>query len=130
VIELDDRGFRVALVADELINEPAAGFDLLSVLDRAGWGVIAMPPAWYDAPLAAPLLEQVAEHVQEFSRHGYGIVQIGDRAGLEAALTAVGVGPLDRLEARSPAQLAADLAERAGAIAPRDAAAHQRPGAA
>jgi hypothetical protein len=126
VIELDDRGFRVALVADELINDHAAGFDLLAVLDRGGWGVIAMPPAWYGAELSAPLLEQVAEHVQEFQRHGYGIVQIGDRDGLEAALEGVGVSRLDRLEVRDAEQLAAGLAQRARAIEPRDAAAHQR----
>jgi hypothetical protein len=126
VIELDDRSFRVALVADELINQPSAGFDLLGVLDRAGWGVIALPPAWYGPELAEPLLEQVAEHVQEFQRHGYGIVQLGDRDGLDAALAAVGLTRLDRLEADGPEALAAALEQRARAVAPHDAAAHQR----
>jgi hypothetical protein len=126
VIELDDRGFRVALVADELINDRAAGFDVLGVLDRGGWGVIALPPAWYETPLAGPLLEQIAEHVQEFARHGYGIVQIGERAGLDAALAAVGVGDLPRVPAEGAEQLADALAGHARAVAPRDAAAHQR----
>lgn len=126
MIELDERSFRVAVVADELVNGGAAGVDLLAVLDRSGWGVIALPPAWYDAALASPLLEQIAEHVQEFHRHGYGLVQIGERDGLDAAIEAVGIPPLERIRAREPAELAAALGERTGAIAPRDAAAHQR----
>jgi hypothetical protein len=126
VIELDERGFRVAVVVDELINGQAAGFDLLAVLERGGWGVIALPPAWYAPALATNLLEQVAEHVQEFHRHGYGIVQIGERDGLDAAIEAVGVPALDRVPARDRAQLAAALDARARAVAPRDAAAHQR----
>ena len=126
MIELDERGFRVAVVADELINGRSAGFDALAVLERGGWGVIALPPAWYAPVLAANLLEQIAEHVQEFHRYGYGIVQIGERDGLDEALEAVGVPSLDRIHAHDPGQLAAALAERARAVTPRDAAAHQR----
>jgi hypothetical protein len=126
VIELDERGFRVAVVADELINGRALGFDALAVLERGGWGVIALPPAWYAPALAASLLEQIAEHVQEFHRHGYGIVRIGERDGLDEAIEAVGVPALERIPARDPVQLAAALDERARLVAPRDAAAHQR----
>jgi hypothetical protein len=129
-MEYDERGFCVALVADELINDGAAGFDVLGVLDRAGWGVIALPPAWYEASVAAPLLDQVAEHVEEFGRHGYAMVQIGQRSGLDEALAALGVAAPEPLQASDAEQLASDLATRAAAVAPRDAAAHQRdPGA-
>jgi hypothetical protein len=125
-MEYDDRGFCVAVVADELVNERSAGFDVLAVLDRAGWGVITLPAAWYGQDIAAPLLAQVAEHVEEFDRHGYAVVLIGDRAGLSEALATVGIAVPERIEAHDAQQLASVLAERAKAIAPRDAAAHQR----
>jgi hypothetical protein len=125
-MEYDDRGFCVAVVADELINEGSAGFDVLGVLDRAGWGVIALPPAWYGPEVAQPLLDQVAEHVEEFQRHGYAMVLIGERAGLDEALDALRLEVPDRIEAADADQLAATLIERARAVAPRDAAAHQR----
>lgn len=125
-MENDDRGFCVAVVADDLINEVAGELDVLGILDRAGWGVIALPPAWYQPEVATPLLEQVAEHVEEFARHGYAVVLIGDRAGLGEALAGVGVAAPDRLEARDPGQLAAALGERARAVRPQDAAAEQR----
>ncbi len=125
-MEYDDRGFCVAVVADELINEGSAGFDVLGVLDRAGWGVIALPPAWYGPELARPLLDQVAEHVEEFQRHGYAMVLIGEREGLDDALAALRLQVPDRIEATDGDQLAATLSERARTVAPRDAAAHQR----
>ena len=126
MIELDDRSFCVALVADELLNDNAAGFDVLGVLDSSGWGVIALPPAWYGPALAAPLLEQVAEHVQEFHRHRYAIVQIGERDGLAQALEAAGMPQPDRIEAHSADQLARALGERVRSVAADDAAWHQR----
>ncbi|MGI8715092.1 MAG: hypothetical protein ACR2NR_18290 [Solirubrobacteraceae bacterium] len=127
-MEYDDRGFCVAVVADELINQGSAGFDVLRVLDRAGWGVITLPPAWYGPELAAPLLEQAAEHIQEFDRHGYAVVLIGERAGLGDALATVGIAVPERIEARDAEQLATVLGERAGVVKPRDAAAEQRGG--
>ena len=85
-MDVDQRGARIALVADELVNPPADGVDALEVLREEDWGVIALPPAWYPEDVAAPLLEQVAEHVEEFARHGYQLVLVGARAGLEDAL--------------------------------------------
>jgi hypothetical protein len=125
-MEYDDRGFCVAVVADELLNDNAAGFDVLGVIDRAGWGVVALPPAWYCPDLAGPLLEHVAEHVEEFARHGYAIVLIGERDGLGEALGHVGVPMPERVQAQDAEQLAAELARRAAAVRPRDAAAYQR----
>ncbi len=127
-MERDVRSFCVALVADELINDDAAGFDVLGVLDRADWGVIALPPSWYPEPVAAPLLEQIAEHVDEFARHGYAVALIGRRSGLEAALAGAGLTMPESIAAGDPAALAAALAARAADRAPHDAAAAQRTG--
>jgi hypothetical protein len=90
-VDLDERGFRIALVADELVNPDAGEFDALEVLREEDWGAIQLPPAWYPDDVAAPLLEQIAEHVEEFARHGYQIDLLGDRPGLEHALARLGV---------------------------------------
>ncbi len=129
-MERDVRSFCVALVADELVNDSAAGFDALDVLDRAGWGVIALPPAWYPESVAAPLLEQIAEHIHEFTSHGYAVALVGRRAGLEAALTSVGLTMPESIVPGDPAELEAALAARAAGRAPDDAAAAQRAGSA
>jgi hypothetical protein len=90
-MDVDKRGFRVALVADELVNPPAGGFDALEVLTQEDWGAIQLPPAWYPPEVAGQLLVQVAEHAEEFARHGYDLVLIGDRTGLSEALSEAGV---------------------------------------
>jgi hypothetical protein len=95
----DERSFRVALVAAELVNPPPGGLDALAVLERNGWGVMALPAEWYPADVAAPLLEQVAEQVDEFARHGYDVVLIGARAGLDDALGKLGRDRPPALEA-------------------------------
>jgi hypothetical protein len=125
-MDRDDRSFCVAVVADELVNEGAAGFDVLGVLDRAGWGVIVLPPAWYEDAVAAPLLDQVAEHLHEFARHGYAIALVGERAGLADALAGAGIALPDSIVPREASQLEAALAARAADLAPRDAAGVQR----
>src|SRR5690242_12039265 len=86
IVDVDERGFRVALVADELVNPEADGVDARGVLRDEDWGVIQLPPAWYPADVSAPLLEQIAEHVEEFARHDYQLVLIGKREGLKEAL--------------------------------------------
>ena len=90
-MDVDKRGARIALVADELVNAPADGIDFLGILHAEDWGVIQLPPAWYPSDVAGPLLEQVAEHVEEFARHGYGVVLVGARQGLEEALGRAGL---------------------------------------
>jgi hypothetical protein len=90
-VDADERGFRVALVADEFVNPPPGGLDVLAVLAGEDWGAIQLPPAWYPDDVARPLLDQVAEHVEEFVRHDYDLVRVGDRAGLAQALGALGV---------------------------------------
>ena len=89
-MDADERGFRVALVADEFVNPAPGGLDVLAVLALAGWGAIQLPPAWYPDDVAAQLLEQVAEHVDEFARHDYDLVLVGARPGLAEALDAIG----------------------------------------
>jgi hypothetical protein len=104
-MDVDERGFRIALVADELVNPGAGGFDALDVLRQEDWGAIQLPPAWYPDDVAAPLLEQIAEHVEEFARHGYQIVLLGGRDGLEEALSGVGVALPDASRPSSATEL-------------------------
>src|SRR5439155_11293052 len=70
-MEGDERGFRVALIADELVNPPEGGIDGLALLEEQDWGAIQLPSAEYEPAVAGPLLEQVAEQADEFARHGY-----------------------------------------------------------
>jgi hypothetical protein len=111
-VDVDKRGFRVALVADEFVNPNAGGLDALEVLQAEGWGAIQLPPAWYPPEVASPLLEQVAEHAEEFSRHGYDLVLVGSRAGLEQALLATGATAPDSVDPASADELRAFLTAR------------------
>ncbi len=75
----DARGWRVALAPDGLVNaqqRESARFDLLSLLDNCGYGVIVMPPP---GPQRL-LLEVIADQVAEFAHHGYAVVAIGAAA--------------------------------------------------
>lgn len=87
----DARGFRVALVAGELINPSGRRVDALAVLEQEGWGAIQLPAAEYPQDVAEPLLEQAAEQTEEFTRHGYTIALVGRRDGLEEALRRYGL---------------------------------------
>jgi hypothetical protein len=118
----DERGFRVALVAAELVNPPAGGLDALAVLEAEGWGAIQLPAAWYPDDVAAPLLEHVAEQADEFARHGYDVVLVGGRAGLAAALAALGVPPPPALPAPQCADELRAFLQSRPAVAPRSAA--------
>jgi hypothetical protein len=111
-VDVDERGFRIALVADELVNPTADGTDALEVLREEDWGVIQLPPAWYPAEVAAPLLEQIAEHVEEFTRHGYQLVLIGTRPGLEDALRQATLELPDAVHPKSADELRAFLQSR------------------
>ena len=106
----DERSFRVALVADRFVNPAPGGLDGLAVLAAAGWGVMQLPDDAYPAEVARLLLAEVAEQVEEFSRHGYVFVLIGERAGLDDALTAVGVAVPPAFTPASVAELGEFLA--------------------
>ena len=101
----DERSFRVALVADRYVNPAPGGVDGLAVLAAAGWGVMQLPDDGYPAEVVRPLLAEVAEQVEEFSRRGYGFILVGERDGLAEALALVGVAVPDRVVPASEAEL-------------------------
>ena len=106
----DERSFRVALVADRYVNPPAGGLDGLAVLAAAGWGVMQLPDDAYPAEVARLLLAEVAEQVEEFSRHGYLFALVGERDGLGEALARAGVAVPPRVVPASAAELSEFLA--------------------
>jgi hypothetical protein len=114
----DERSFRIMLVADGYVNPPPGGLDAVAVAEQTGWGVMQLPADDYPPEVADPLLAEVAEQMEEFSRHGYGFVLVGERAGLADALAQVGVPLPDAISPGSTAQLAEFLdgqpAPRAG----------------
>ena len=70
----DVRGYRVAVIADSLLD----GF--LALFEEERWGAIQLPPRDLDAETVAAWLEQVDEHVAEFRRNGYAVVLLDDGA--------------------------------------------------
>ena len=114
----DERSFRIMLAADGYVNPPPGGLDAVAVAEQTGWGVMQLPADDYPPEVAEPLLAEVAEQVEEFSRHGYAFVLVGERAGLAEALAQVGVSLPDGISPRTSSQLAEFLdgqpAPRAG----------------
>ena len=101
----DECSYRVALVADRYVNPEPGQIDGLAVLAAADWGVMQLPDDAYPAEVAGPLLAEVAEQVEEFSRRGYGFILVGERDGLAEALAHVGVAVPDRIVPASAAEL-------------------------
>ena len=112
-MDADKRGFRVALVAGELLNPAAGELDALAVLEEEGWGAIQLPAAEYPDDVAEPLLEQVAEQAEEFARNGYTLAVIRGRAGLGEALVRYGVPAPPASDPATADELRAFLAETA-----------------
>ena len=106
----DESSFRVALFADRYVNPPPGGLDGLAVLAAACWGVMQLPDDAYPAEVAGLLLAEIAEQVEEFSRHGYLFVLVGGRDGLDEALARVGVGLPPRVVPTSAGELGEFLA--------------------
>jgi hypothetical protein len=96
-VKPDERSFRIALVADRYVNPPPGGLDALAVLAAAGWGAMQLPADDYPDEIAARVLAGVTEQAEEFCRHGYDLVLVGDRDGLAEALAAAGLGVPDRI---------------------------------
>jgi len=113
-VDADERGFKVALVAGELLNPVDGGLDALAVLEEEDWGAIQLPAADYPDEVAGPLLEQAAEQAEEFARNGYALAVIRGRAGLEQALARYGVPPPPAADPASAEELRAFLAEAGG----------------
>ena len=101
----DARSFRIALVADRYVNPPAGAPDAVAVAAQAGWGVMQLPPDDYPAEVTGPLLAEVAEQVEEFSRHGYAFVVVGGHPGLAESLATVGVAVPDQITPATSVQL-------------------------
>jgi hypothetical protein len=104
-VKPDERSFRIALVADRYVNPPPGGLDALAVLATADWGAMQLPADDYPADIAARVLAEVTEQAEEFSRHGYDFVLIGDRDGLAEALAAAGLAVPDQIVPSDAAQL-------------------------
>jgi len=104
-VKPDERSFRIALVADRYVNPPPGGLDALAVLAAAGWGAMQLPADDYPAGIATRVLAEVTEQAEEFSRHGYDFVLVGDRDGLAEALAAAGLAVPDQIVPSDAAQL-------------------------
>ena len=83
-MSLDRRGWRIALIADALLN-PEAGAsapDVITVLEASGYGVLHLPPTGSGhGLLLAVTADQVAEYVDPPARE-VGADDIGaERAG-------------------------------------------------
>jgi hypothetical protein len=109
-VDEDARGFKVALVAGELLNPADGDVDVLAVLQEEDWGAVQLPAADYPDEVAAPLLEQAAEQAEEFARNGYTLAVIRGRAGLADALARYGVEPPPAIDPASAEELRAFLA--------------------
>lgn len=108
----DERSMRVALVADRYVNPPPGGLDALALLAPAGWGVMQLPAPDYPSAVVEGVLAEVAGQAEEFSRHGYELVLIGDCPGLAEAFAAVGLALPDQIIPSSAEQLSEFLATR------------------
>jgi hypothetical protein len=106
----DERSYRVALVADRYVNPAPGQLDGLAVLAAAGWGVMQLPDDGYPAEVARQLLAGIAEQVEEFSRHGYTFIVVGERDGLTEALTLADVVVPNRIVPATAAELSEFLA--------------------
>jgi hypothetical protein len=78
-VNVDARGWRMALVPDALINPPeparTALPDVLGVLEASGYGLLQLPPKGGHGLLLAVIADQVAE----YTHHGYAVVAVGVR---------------------------------------------------
>lgn len=93
----DERSFRIALVADRYVNPQPGEADGVAAAAEAGWGVMQLPPADYPADIATRLLAEVADQAEEFSRHGYDLVLVGELDGLGEALATAGLAVPDQV---------------------------------
>jgi hypothetical protein len=101
----DERSFRVALVADRYVNPQPGGVDAVAVAAETGWGVMQLPADDYPDAVVERLLYEVAEQAEEFTRHGYDLVLVGEREGLADALARVGIGLPDAIDPEGPVVL-------------------------
>ncbi|HEY6670409.1 MAG TPA: hypothetical protein VI075_05690, partial [Methyloceanibacter sp.] len=84
-MSVDARGWRIALIADALLNAgPRASLpDVIAILEASSYGVLQLPPASGAHDL---LLAVTADQVAEYSHHGYAVVAIGLKGKVECGL--------------------------------------------
>lgn len=81
----DLRGWRIALIADALMN-PGAGSalpDVLTILEASRFGLLQLPPA---GAAHQKLLSVTVDQIAEYAHHGYAIVAIGVKGKAESGL--------------------------------------------
>lgn len=76
----DPRAYRVALVADAVVNDDAAGFDALAMLDAANWGIVVLPPVDFPSSTLPGIVEYVVDDLCDYAREGYRVAIIGSSA--------------------------------------------------
>jgi hypothetical protein len=84
-MSVDRRGWRIALIADALLN-PGTGAslpDVITIFETSGYGVLHLPPTGSAQGL---LLAVIADQVAEYAHHGYAIVAIGLKGRAESGL--------------------------------------------
>ena len=76
----DARGWRIALVAEALVNRAhragAAAPDMWRALETSGYGVMQLPPSSGEHSL---LLAVIADQIAEYAHHGYAVAAVGVR---------------------------------------------------
>ena len=84
-MSVDLRGWRIALIADALLNaEPGGSLpDVIAVLEASRYGVLQLPPAGGAHGL---LLAVTADQIAEYAHHGYAVVAIGVKGQVESGL--------------------------------------------
>ena len=82
----DPRAYRVALVADAIVNDEHARFDALAMLEAAEFGVVVLPPSDFAMSTIAGIVEYVVDDLVDYRSNGYRVVVIGT-----SALTQYGV---------------------------------------
>ncbi len=80
VLHPDPRAYRVALVADALVNEQHARFDVLAMLEAADFGVVVLPPSDFAISTIAGIVEYVIDDLVDYRSNGYRVVVIGTSA--------------------------------------------------
>lgn len=76
----DPRAYRVALVADAIVNDGAVPYDLVALLDAADFGVIVLPPSDFEISTIGSIVEYVVDDLVDYRAKGYAVVVIGDSA--------------------------------------------------
>jgi hypothetical protein len=81
----DPRGWRIALIADALLNAgPGSALpDVIAILEASSYGVLQLPPAGGAHGL---LLAVTADQVAEYAHHGYAVVAVGLKGQVESGL--------------------------------------------